>query len=357
MIRRLFGAAAAAAVSIATARALRRRAAARLLEAPRTLPGEAGLGPALDALGGEVVRLRSRDGLRLAGRWLQAGAASDGLAADHAAWVPDPHEAVLLLHGYSGSIAPDLVEYGPFLRRTAGVLGLDFRGHGGSEDGPSTFGLLETEDIAGAFAWLGERGVTRVALLGSSMGGISAIVAVAVLGDGRLAGADVDPAAPRHVQPAPRPLVVAVVADSAAPELEIPVAARLPVPAARTVAALLFGGAAALLGADPRATEPIRVIGLVEPVPVLLIHGADDRTVPIEAGRALAAAAGPSTVHGVVPGAGHNGSHGVATQDYERRVTDFLRVAFTTARSEDAGRTGASPIIDGPDAQPVTRPE
>ena len=57
-----------------------------------------------------------------------------------ARWRPDPHEAILLLHGYTGSIAPDLVEYGPYLRRTAAVLGLDFRGHGDSDDGPSTFG-------------------------------------------------------------------------------------------------------------------------------------------------------------------------------------------------------------------------
>ena len=86
-------------------------------------------------------------------------------------WRPDPHEAILLLHGWSGSIAPDLVEYGPFLRRTAGVLGLDFRGHGESDDAPTTFGLHEVEDVAGALAWLGERGITRVALVGTSMGG------------------------------------------------------------------------------------------------------------------------------------------------------------------------------------------
>src|SRR5215207_6097653 len=180
----------AAALSGVALRAVSRRAVDRLLNAPRTGPGEEALGPALDELGGEVVRLRARDGLRLAARWLPAG-------GPDAAWTPDPHEAVLLLHGYSGSVAPDLVEYAPFLRRTAGVLGLDFRGHGDSDDGPSTFGLLEVEDIAGALAWLGERGIRRVAMFGTSMGGISAIAAVTVLGDGTLAAADGDPTAPR----------------------------------------------------------------------------------------------------------------------------------------------------------------
>lgn len=330
MIRRLIGGGAGVVLSVLSLRAVTRRAAGRLLQAPRVNPDEARLRPALDALGGEVVRLVARDGLRLAARWLPVARTEDG-------WRADPHEAILLLHGYSGSIAPDLVEYGPFLRRTAGVLGLDFRGHGGSDDGPSTFGLLETEDIAGALAWLGERGITRVALVGTSMGGIAAIAAAAVLGDGTLAAADGDPTAPRGVDVAPRPVVVGVVADSTAPELEIPVGTRVRGPLGRFVAARLFDGATRVLGADPRATEPSRVIGLLETVPLLLIHGEADATVPIAEGRRLAALAGPTSEHWVVPGAGHSGSHAVAGEDYEQRVSDFLRLAFKRGRGHDVG--------------------
>ena len=349
MIRRVVVAGLTTGLSAATLRLVSRRAVDRLLDAPRTSPGEEALGPALDELGGEVVRLRARDGLRLAARWLQADAAQadrpDGAPAD---WRADPHEAILLLHGYSGSIAPDLLEYGPFLRRTAGVLGLDFRGHGGSDEGPSTFGLLETEDIAGALAWLGERGITRIALVGTSMGGIAAIAAVAVLGDGTLVAADSDPTAPRDVDLAPRPIVVAIVADSTAPELEIPVGSRIGGLAGRFVAARLFDGAAKVLGADPRDTEPARVIGLLESLPLLLIHGEADRTVPIEAGRRLAALAGPGSEHWVVPGADHSGGHAVAGTDYERRVTDFLRRAFRPGRAEDVDSPESGPIIAAP---------
>lgn len=340
-----------AAVSAVTLRVVSRRAVDKLLQAPRTAPGEDALGPALDELGGEVVRLRARDGLRLSARWLPA----EGAGPD---WSPDPHEAILLLHGYSGSSAPDVVEYGPFLRRTAGVLALDFRGHGGSDDGPSTFGLLETEDIAGALAWLGERGIRRVAMHGISMGGIAAIAAVAVLGDGSLVAADGDPSAPRDVDLAPRPRIVGVVADSTAPDIEVPVASRVRGPAGRFVAARLFDGAARVLGADPRATEPSRVIGLLESMPLLLIHGEDDVTVPIADGRRLASLAGPAAEHWVVPGAGHSGSHAVARDDYERRVTDFLRLAFGRERSHDVDSPESSPIIaaPGPPAgDPTTR--
>ena len=351
MIRRIVTAAAAGAASAVTLRAVSRRAVDRLLDAPRTGPGEEALGPALDELGGEVVRLRARDGLRLAARWLPAETSD----AD-AEWTTDPHEAILLLHGYSGSIAPDLLEYAPFLRRTAGVLGLDFRGHGESDDGPSTFGLLETEDIAGALDWFGERGITRVAMIGTSMGGIAAIAAVAVLGDGALAAADGDPTTPRDVDTAPRPIVVGVIADSTAPELEIAVGARVRGPAGRFVAARLFDGATRVLGADPRATEPSRVIGLLETVPLLLIHGESDTTVPIAEGRRLAALAGPASEHWIVPGAEHSAGHTVAGDDYERRVTDFLRLAFRRGRGDHVGAVGSSPIIAAPGSPPGESP-
>ena len=143
MIRRVLLAIGAIVLPIASFGIISRRASRRLLQPPRSAPEETGLGPAIDALGGEVVRFRSRDGLRLAGRWLVA-------EPDDPGWTSDPHEAVLLLHGWSGSSAPDVVEYGPFLRQTAGVLAFDFRGHGGSDDGSTTFGMHEVEDIAGA---------------------------------------------------------------------------------------------------------------------------------------------------------------------------------------------------------------
>lgn len=351
MIRRIAAAGVTAALSAVTLRVASRRAVDRLLRPPRATPEEAALGPAIDELGGEVVRLRARDGLRLSGRWLPAeGAGSE--------WSPDPHDAILLLHGYSGSIAPDIVEYAPFLRRTAGVLGLDFRGHGLSDDGLTSFGFLETEDIAGALAWFGERGITRVAMVGTSMGAISAIAAVAVLGDGSLAAADSDSTAPRGVDEAPRPRVVGIVAESAAPDIEIPVATRVGGPAGRFVAARLFDGATRVLGADPRATEPSRVIGLLESMPLLLIHGEDDATVPIAEGRRLAALGGPATEHWVVPGADHSRSHAAAPDDYERRVTDFLRLAFGHEPRHDVSSPESSPIIAAPGVpagDPLTR--
>jgi pimeloyl-ACP methyl ester carboxylesterase len=318
------------------------RAAARLLDAPRVSPEEAGLKTALDALGGEVVRLRSRDGLSLTARWLPADRGP--VAGDEGQpWLPDPYEAILLLHGWTGSVAPDLVELGPSLRRTAGVLGLDFRGHGGSDDAATTFGLHEIEDVAGALTWLGERGIRRVALAGSSMGGVVAIAATVILGDGTLAQADLDPMAPT-VTEAPRPRIVAVVAESVAPDLRIPIANRMGLPIGgilrRALAGRMFTLAGRRVGGDLRATEPGRIVGLIEPVPVLLIHGGADRTVRPSDGRRLAALAGPSASHWEVPGADHGQARRAAPAQWDERVSAFLRSALSGARE-------VVPIIHG----------
>lgn len=311
------------------------RAANRLLDAPRFGPDEAGLKPALDALGGEVVRLRSRDGLKLAGRWLPAEVGPVA-GDDGPPWQPDPYEAILLLHGWTGSVAPDLVALGPTLRRTAGVLGLDFRGHGGSDDAPTTFGLHEVEDVAGALAWLGERGIRRVVLAGSSMGGIVAIASIVVLGDGTLAQADLDPMAPAADIAAPRPRIVGAVTEAVAPDLRIPIANRmgLPIggPLRRALAGRMFRSAGRRLGGDLRATEPARIVALVAPLPLFLIHGAADRTVPAADGRRLAALAGPTAEHWEVPGADHGRARSAATAQWDERVSRFVRQAFLGAR-------------------------
>ena len=329
MIRRLAFAAGTVIVSAVTLRRVAQGIADRLVDAPRVLPEEAGMTAALDSLGGEVVRLRSRDGLRLGGRWLP------GVAENAPAWQLDPHEAILLLHGWSGSIAPDLVEYAPFLRRTAAVLGLDFGGHGDSEAAPTTFGQREVEDVAGALGWLGERGVGRVAMFGTSMGGMTAIASIGVLGDGSLPGLDAEVDSPRSPRPARRPRIVAAVLDSVVPELELLVTRRIPGPPGRLIARLALDAVERRLRSDPRATEPIRMIGLTEGVPLLLITGsADERLAPEDAVR-LAAAAGPRVERWEVPGAGHSAGHATDPESYEARVTDFLRRAFAGARRRD----------------------
>jgi pimeloyl-ACP methyl ester carboxylesterase len=340
----------ALAVSIPGLRRIARgRVADRILDAPRRTSEEASLAPGLDRLGGEVVRFVSRDGGRLAARWL---AADPGPDSD---WVPDPHEAILLLHGYTGSIAPDLVEYAPFLRRTARVLGLDFRGHGQSDTGPTTFGVNEVDDVAGALGWLGERGVTRVALMGTSMGGIVALASLAVLGDGRLTSADSDPHAAEGVDLAPRPRIVAIVADSIPPRLASAVGRRLDKVVGPYVVERGFATVAERLGADPRATEPRRALPLVEDVPLVVIHGGRDPLIPAKDVRRVAAVLPEGARHVVIEGGDHSGAHTADPVRYETEVTSLLRTTFGATRegrmaepilsAESLGDAGATPPL------------
>ncbi len=325
MIRRAVVAAAALGAAAVSIGPVSDRLARRLMAAPRRLPDEAGMAVQLDRLGGEVVRLRSRDGIRLTGRWLAAEPDAD--------WLGDPREAILLLHGYSGSVTPDLVELGPFLRRTASVLGLDFRGHGGSDDAPTTFGLDEIEDVAGALAWLGERGVRRVALVGSSMGGITAIAATVVLGDGRLEAADTsfDAAASTAVD-APRPRIVGIVADSVSPELALVVGRRMGLPGGVRLAGHAFSRFGRMAGGDPRSIEPLATIGLLEDLPLLLVHGGSDPLIPPEAQTRLVAAAPDGTRHLVVAGAGHGDAHQKDPEAWEAAANEVLRPALRAGR-------------------------
>ncbi len=338
MIRRLLLLVASPLIALGLAGPALDPIARRMTRAPRRLPGEAGMAGALDALGGEVVRLRSRDGVRLTGRWLPADPPAPEIDASEARpssgpWTPDPREAILLLHGYSGSVTPDLVELAPFLRRTAGVLGLDFRGHGGSDDGPTTFGLLEVEDVAGALTWLGERGIVRVALVGCSMGGVTAIAAVGVLGDGRLPAADADPSSPSATVDAPRPRIVAVVGESVTPRLSIVVGRRSGLPLGTLIADRAFSRMARIVGGDPRSTEPRVMVPLIEDLPLLLIAGGADRTLPIADARRLAAVAPPGSRFLEISGADHGAGHAVDPNAYEAAVTTLLREAFLVART------------------------
>ena len=95
----------------------------------------------------------------------------------------------------------------------------------------------------------------------------------------------------------------------------------------------MLAAAARDLGGDPRATEPIRMVGLVEPVPLLLIHGEADRTVPAcgrsPAGRGRGPVGAPLDR---AWGGPQRSSHATMPQEYEAWVTDGVRSAFLRAR-------------------------
>jgi len=122
-------------------------------------------GPATDLSGSEPVSFLSTDGVRLEGRLFGDGSSAVVLShmrpADQRSWF---------------DFAVRLAEAGYL------VLTFDFRGYcpggedGGCSEGETEIGAL-WQDVLGAIDFVRDRGASRVALVGASMGGTASLVA------------------------------------------------------------------------------------------------------------------------------------------------------------------------------------
>ena len=125
----------------------------------------------------EDVSFRARDGLLLKGWWFDPSAWDKSLAR--------PDKAIVFVHGRGqnrivSSFRPDLIAK-IFLARGWDVLLFDLRGHGQSEGDRYSLGQYEPRDIAAAVDFASAKGGLdrrRVALIGESLGGGSAIMTV-----------------------------------------------------------------------------------------------------------------------------------------------------------------------------------
>ena len=247
----------------------------------------------------EAVSFTARDGLPLQGYWMPA----PGDLPD----APPSAPAIVLCHGYNGSLDADL-KTAPLLNRAGfGVLAFDFRAHGRSDGHLVSLGYHERQDLLGAVDWLQKRGVSRVGVLGFSMGGAVALSA-----------------APLH------PLIHVVVADGAFAEVRTLIEGGLREryktgPLTPWLAWAMLQAIGWRVAANVAQADPLRVIGELAPRAVLLIHGAQDPYVPMDSIRALYRAARPPKALWVVPEAGHREAAQLRPQEYERRVVDFFK--------------------------------
>jgi hypothetical protein len=192
----------------------------------------------------------------------------DGLSL--LAWYsPPPREdgrVVLYLHGNAGHIGHRAYRLGPLRALGWGVLLLEYRGYGGNPGHPSEAGLLD--DARSGLAALGTMGITldRILLWGESLGsGLAVRLAV------------------EH------PVAAAILE---APYTSITAMARRRYP---------FAPAGRLLLDRFDSLSCIGAVG----APVLVLHGARDRIVPVAMGRALFAAAPEPKQLWIADRAGH----------------------------------------------------
>lgn len=234
---------------------------------------------------------------------------------DAPAWyVPGRHDTwVIEVHGRNQSpgARAEGLRVMPVLHRLGlPILDITYRNdHGApaSPDGFSHLGESEWRDVVAAMEFAEAKGAERFVLIGWSMGGM---VVTQLLTKSPLADA-----------------VVAVVLDAPAVDMQAAVnlqASQRGVPTFLTPLAELFADARA--GVDLEQMTALDHPPRVRPT-TLLIHGAQDTTVPVHSSRALAAAADRldwPIRYEEFPDAEHTGEWNTDQDRYERLLTTFL---------------------------------
>ncbi len=244
----------------------------------------------------ERVSITSRDGLKLRGRlYLRGG----------------PEAPVdLCFHGWRATGLRDFSGGGLFLLgERHNVLLVDQRAQGDSEGRTMTFGVMERWDCLAWLEYIQNRPELRgpVTLYGVSMGAATVLLtsALPLPGNVRCIIAD-------SPYSSPAAILGKVSRDMGLPEK--------PALAMMRFGAALFGGFSFDGVNCMEAVKHTRV-------PILLIHGEEDRFVPLEMSREIAAA-NPEMIRLVTfPGAGHGLSYLTDTERYRHEVSEFCRRA------------------------------
>lgn len=220
--------------------------------------------------------------------------------------------AVIFIHGQGANRTALLAEAALMNRLGYGTLLFDLRNQGESNGEITTLGLRESEDVIAAVRFVqaqDEIDPTRVALVGQSMGGASALIAIPKL-----------------------PEVRGLVVECSFTSLEDNIATGvkdmgLPVyPFAPLV--VFFGQREA--GIDISQVRPIDSLAAYDR-PLLIIHGGRDDMIPVKNAYALyAAAREPKSLY-IISEASHCDFDYTAGAAYEKQLTDFLQSALDKA--------------------------
>lgn len=240
----------------------------------------------------EQVTIESYDGIRLSGRYYH---------------LRDGAPLLILFHGYRSHAYRD-ASGGHILSRKLGfnALVIDQRAHGDSEGRTITFGIRERRDCLSWVEYANHRfgEETPIVLSGLSMGAATVLMAM-----------ELD--LPQNV--------AAVIADSpyAAPSsIILKVAQDMHYPPKLCYPFIYLG--ALLYGHFRLDACCAREAVSKSTIPVLLIHGEDDRLVPCSMSHEIAKAArGHAEVH-TFPGAGHGLCYMIDPIRYEQAVLHFL---------------------------------
>ena len=223
-------------------------------------------------------------------------------------WIPsrNSERTIIMLHGYGGSMDPDL-KYVPHLHTARfNVLMFDFRAHGRSGGRISTIGALERKDVLGAVNYAVSRGSRRIGLLGFSMGGRAAILSAPLSPEVNALISDGGPAR----------LITAISRDLAL--------RRIPLPVSKILAAMILIGASILSGTNLFRREPLYQAKLLINKPVFFIHGEKDPFITKNEIEKMVRDAGDKAELWSVPEAGHRNIDESRPDEYIHKVIGFF---------------------------------
>ena len=245
------------------------------------------------ALPHERVYITSRDGLKLAGDWYPG----------------QPGRPVhICCHGYRGLGVRDFCGGAQsLLARGDGVLLIHERAQGDSQGHTMTFGIREREDVALWAEYCAERFPGAPLFLhGISMGAATVLMTSALPLPAAVKGILAD--CPYDV---PKDIIVLTAKKHAGP------LAGLLWPFL-TIGAFLFGNG--LRFGNVCCHEAVKHAN----VPILIVHGEDDRFVPAYMSEPMAAANPALVTRVTFPGAGHGMSYLMDTPRYQAMTEAFL---------------------------------
>ena len=245
----------------------------------------------------EEVSITSHDGLKLTGKYYHL---RDGAPLE------------IQCHGYKGNAIRDFSGAWQ-MAKAAGhnVLLINQRCHGGSEGHTITFGILERRDVMGWIRYANQRfGNVPTLLSGVSMGAATVLMVAGMELPGNIRGIIAD-----CPYDAPANIIRKVLGQ----DMGMPVKVVYPL--------IRMGGM--LYGKFNLNTDsPIAAVQR-STVPILLIHGDDDRFVPYPMSCNIHAAAPETVEFHTIPGAGHALNYVTDPSAYTRIVNTFYEKVFS----------------------------
>ncbi len=247
--------------------------------------------PAETGLPFDLVHFTTSDKVTLTGWWFP---------------YPDSNRTIIQLHGFAGSMDPD-IKYVPHLHAAGyNVLTFDFRAHGRSTGHLGTIGALESNDVKAAIDFVCSKGIKAIGLLGFSMGGRAAVLS-----------------APEN------PQVRAIVCDGGPARLVTAITGKLtrdnlPYWLASTYAYCAVGGASLLSGINLFSEEPLHRASRLQSIPSLFIYGGRDPFITNREIDRMTTSTGSRATLWLVPEAGHRNIEKYRPQEYLDKVLSFF---------------------------------